>query len=147
MGFNPSSGALSSATDVALSNPQNSDVMTYVSGVSKWQNVSPSSTTPAKRSISGNYTLIAGDATGIILHATASSAITITLPQDSTATIGIESAIPWRAYGNGQITFIAGTGATLVSRDSVFKSAGRYAEGLVTKVAANTWLLSGDIVA
>jgi hypothetical protein len=101
--------------------------------------------TPTQRAVTANYTLVAGDASGIVLHSTSASAVTITLPQDSAATIGVESAIPWRQYGAGQITFAAGTGATLVSRGSVFHSAGQYAEGTVTKVAASTWLLSGDI--
>lgn len=101
----------------------------------------------AKNSVTASYTVVAGDATDTILHSTSATAITITLPQDTAATISQEISIPWRQYGAGQITFAAGTGATLVSRGSVFKSAGQYAEGLLTKVAANTWLLSGDIVA
>ena len=100
-----------------------------------------------KRTVSANYTLVAGDATDIVLHSTAAAAITITLPQDSAVTIAQEIAIPWRAYGAGQITFAAGTGATIISRGSVFKSAGQYAEGLVTKLAANTWLVTGDLTA
>lgn len=98
-----------------------------------------------KRTITGAYTLVAADATDVVLHSTASTAVTITLPQDSAASIAQEVAIPWRAYGAGQITFAAGTGATLISRGSLFKSAGQYAEGVVTKVATNTWLLSGDL--
>lgn len=101
--------------------------------------------TLAKRSISANYTLVLADAIDIVLHSTATSAITVTLPSDATVAIGQESPIPWRQYGTAQITFAAGSGATLVSRGSVFKSAGQYAEGVVTKVAANTWLVSGDL--
>lgn len=100
-----------------------------------------------KNTITGAYTLVAADATDIVLHTTAATGLTITLPQDSAATIGQEIAIPWRQYGAGQITFAAGTGATLVSRGSVFKSAGQNAEGTLTKVGVSAWLLSGDIVA
>lgn len=103
--------------------------------------------TLTKRTVTGAYTLVAADATDMVLHSTAASAVTVTLPQDSAVTISQEVAIPWRQYGAGQITFAAGTGATLVSRGSVFKSAGQYAEGVLTKTAANVWLLSGDIVA
>lgn len=102
----------------------------------------------SKRAVtSGPYTLVAADAVDMIVEVTSATAVTVTLPQDSAATIAQEVAIPWRQYGAGQITFAAGTGATLVSRGSVFKSAGQYAEGVVTKVAANIWLLSGDIAA
>lgn len=100
-----------------------------------------------KNSLAASYTLVAADALDKVLHATSATGITITLPQDSAASIAQEIAIPWRQYGAGQITFAAGAGATLISRGSATKSAGQYAEGLVTKVAASTYLLSGDITA
>jgi hypothetical protein len=99
-----------------------------------------------QKAIGAAYTLVAGDAVDTVLHVTATSAITITLPDDTVA-IDTEVAIPWRQYAGGQITFAAGTGATVLSRGSAFKSAGQYAEGVVTKVAASTWLISGDVVA
>jgi hypothetical protein len=99
-----------------------------------------------KRTITGNYTLVAGDAVDMVMHCTAATGITITLPQDSAATIGQEIPIPWRQYGAGQITFAAGTGATVISLDSAFKSAGQGAEGLITKVATNTYLISGAVI-
>lgn len=108
--------------------------------------VAPPARALTKNNVTANYTLVAADAIDIVLHSTAAAAITVTVPQDTAATIAQEIAIPWRQNGTGQITFAAGTGATIVSRGSVFKSAGQYAEGLLTKVAANTWLLSGDIV-
>lgn len=108
--------------------------------------VAPPARALTKNNVTASYTLVAADAIDIVLHATAAAGITVTAPQDTAATIAQEISIPWRQYGTGQITFAAGTGATLISRGSVFKSAGQYAEGLLTKVAANTWLLSGDIV-
>lgn len=99
-----------------------------------------------KQTLTGNYIVVAADATDKVLHSTAASAITITLPSDSMAAIFQEINIPWRQYGAGQITFVAGSGATIVSRGNALKSAGQYAEGLVTKVAANTWLIGGDVV-
>jgi hypothetical protein len=98
-----------------------------------------------KRTVSASYTLVLADGTGTVLHSTAASAVTITLPSDASVAITVESVIPWRQYGAGTITFAAGSGATLVSRGSLTHSAGQYAEGVVSKVAANTWLLSGDL--
>jgi hypothetical protein len=103
------------------------------------------STSVTQRVVTANYTLVTADASSV-LHVTASSGIVITLPQDSAASLDIETAIPWRQVGAGQIVFAAGAGAVLRSRGSAFKSAGQYAEGLITKIAANTWLLSGDVV-
>jgi hypothetical protein len=101
--------------------------------------------TPTKRTITGNYTLVAADA-DMILHVTAAAAVTITLPSDVSASIPQEAAIPWRQYGAGQITFAAGAGATVLSRLVAFRSARPYAAGTVTKVAANTWLVDGDLM-
>lgn len=100
-----------------------------------------------KRTVAANYTLVAADALDRALHSTAAAAVTITLPQDSAAAIAQEVAIPWRQYGAGQVTFAAGTGATVVGRGGLLKSAGQYAEGTVTKVDVNTWLVAGDTVA
>ncbi len=104
-----------------------------------------------KRVITANYTLVAEDgaAEGTedrVLHVTAGTAVTITLPPDGAPIIPQEIAIPWRQFGAGQITFAADINATVVSRGSAFRSAGQYAEGVVTKVAASTWLVSGDLV-
>jgi hypothetical protein len=103
------------------------------------------SRTLTKRVITGAYTLVAEDAVDMVMHSTSALALIIALPSDANAGIGQEIPIPWRQYGAGQITFANGPGAALISRGSAFKSAGQYAEGEFTKVAANTWLLSGDI--
>jgi hypothetical protein len=103
--------------------------------------------TYTKRTITGDHTLLAADAVDMVIHSTAAAAHTITLPQDSAAAIAQEVPIPWRIAGTGQATFAAGAGATIQSRGNVFKSAGQHAEGTFTKTAANTWLITGDIVA
>lgn len=100
---------------------------------------------PPQRAIATSTTLQLADGNPRVLHVTSAAAVTITLPTDASVAIPQEVAIPWRQYGAGQITFAAAAGATLVSRDSAFKSFGQYSEGVVTKVAANAWLLSGDI--
>jgi hypothetical protein len=100
-----------------------------------------------KKTISANYTLVLADATDSVLHVTAATAVTITLPTTANVAISQEITIPWRQFGAGIITFAAAAGVTLVSRGSVFRSAGQYAEGTITKVATDTWILSGDIAA
>lgn len=94
-----------------------------------------------KRTITASYTVVAADTQDYVLHSTATSAINITLPAGLTT----EISIPWRQFGAGQLTFVAGSGVTLVSRGSVFKSAGQYAGGVVTAIDSSTWLLEGDI--
>jgi hypothetical protein len=101
---------------------------------------------PAQRPITSSYTVDATDV-DMVLHSTAATAVTVMLPSDASAAIALRSAIPWLQYGAGQITFAAGAGATVLSWQSMFRSAGLYADGLVTKVAANTWLVSGILTA
>lgn len=49
MSFNPGGSGISGANDVALSNPANSQVLTYNSGIGKWQNAAAPVTTVASR--------------------------------------------------------------------------------------------------
>lgn len=98
-----------------------------------------------KTTITAAYTLVAGDAIDRVLHSTSAAGVTVTLPQDSAVDIAQDIPIPWRQYDAGVMTFAAGTGATVISRDNAFKSAGLGAEGAVTKIAPNTWLVSGDV--
>ena len=39
MGFNPASGGISGAADVAFSSPQNSQLLSYSTSTAKWANV------------------------------------------------------------------------------------------------------------
>jgi len=96
-----------------------------------------------KRDITGAYTLVAADAQDMVMNSTSSSALTITLPANGVTPI--ESAIPWRQSGAGQITFAAASGMTLLSRGGATKSAGQYAGGVVTQISSTQWLLEGDI--
>lgn len=96
-----------------------------------------------KRDITGAYTLVSADAQDMVMNSTSSSALTITLPANGV--IPIESAIPWRQTGAGQITFAPASGMTLLSRGALTKSAGQYAGGVVTQISSTQWLLEGDI--
>lgn len=101
-----------------------------------------------KRIITASYTLVSEDAIDRVLHSTSGTALTITLTLDGSPIIPQEIAIPWRQYGAGQITFVPATAdVVVISRGGALKSAGQYAEGVVTKVAISTWLVSGDLVA
>lgn len=95
-----------------------------------------------QKPITANYTVIASDLIDTVLHVTASSAITITLPTGLTT----EIAIPWRQFGQGQVTFVAASGGSLLSRGGANKAAGQYSGGVVTAINSTAWLLEGDIV-
>lgn len=92
------------------------------------------------------YTPVAGDA-GKLVTLSNAAAITFTVPQDSAVTIAIGTYIDLMALGAGQVTVVAGTGATLRVSGLTAKSRAQYARFGVQKVAANTWVVFGDLAA
>jgi hypothetical protein len=97
------------------------------------------------REITGTaYTLDSADA-GKSLIFTNSSAITITVPPTSSVSFPIGETFTITPKGTGQITVAAGSGVTLSSLNSKVKSSGQYAELRLSKIAADEWLLSGDL--
>lgn len=90
------------------------------------------------------YTLVAGDA-GKNVTLSNASAITLTLPQDSAATIAIGTYVDLTQLGAGQVTVVAGTGATLRTSGLTAKARAQYSRLGVQKISANTWSLFGDL--
>jgi hypothetical protein len=73
------------------------------------------------------------------------ASVVVTLPQDSVAAYPIGASIDFYATGTGA-AFAAGTGATItVTPGLKFRAIGSVATAM--KVAANTWLVFGDLTA
>lgn len=92
------------------------------------------------------YTLVAGDA-GLHVTLSNASAITLTVPQDSAATLPVGTYVDLTQLGAGQVTVVAGTGATLRVSGLTAKSRAQYSRMAVQKISANTWQLVGDLAA
>lgn len=91
------------------------------------------------------YTPVSTDV-GSLIAITSAAAITVYLPQDSDADIPIGASIEWVPLGTGMMTFVAGTGATVLTADTaVTRKTNSVA--LSEKIAANTWLVVGDLAA
>lgn len=90
-----------------------------------------------------SYTVVADDA-GRLVTLNSSSPVTVTLPQDSAAVFPLYSRIDFAGLGTGLVTFAAGTGATVNGTPSRVTRA-RYSAASAVKVAANTWLVVGDM--
>lgn len=75
----------------------------------------------------------------------AATDIVVTVPTDATASIPIDTPIPWRVWSTTGVTFTPASGVTLISESSLFSASGRGAEGILTRIEANTWLLSGNL--
>lgn len=84
------------------------------------------------------------DASAYIL-CTHGSGMTVTLPQDSAVAFPTGSQIVFERNGAGTLTFAAGTGATVNSKDSTLTCATRYTTIAAVKIAANTWTIFGNI--
>lgn len=91
-----------------------------------------------------SYTLGVND-TGKAIVLTNSSAITLTIPEDSTYNFAIGQTFLVIQNGTGAITVAAAVGVTLNSKSSYVETSGQFAEARLLKTAANTWLLSGDL--
>jgi hypothetical protein len=90
-----------------------------------------------------SYTLQQSDATNILRMDNANP-ISITVPDDS-ADISISSLIEVHQVGVGVVTFVAASGVTIQSRDELISTAGQFSVCAIRKVAANTWILTGDL--
>jgi hypothetical protein len=76
---------------------------------------------------------------------TSGSAITATVPPNSSDAIPIGTRIRCTAAGAGQVTLTPGSGVTLNSRGSALKSTAQYAVFEIEKVATNEWDVLGDL--
>jgi hypothetical protein len=83
---------------------------------------------------------------GKFLYITTAGAINVTLQSDANApgiTIGQECEV--MQAGAGLITFLAGGGATVNKAVPTLKTLGQWSRCKVKKVAANTWVVNGDL--
>lgn len=148
MGFIPGAGgggggSIAGASDVSLDSVQKDEVLAYDDSASKWQNAKPKPKL-ARRNVAASHTVDAADSDGYVLHVTANSPVTITLPSDAVE-IADDTVIQWRQYGDGQISFVADTGASLLAKDSKVYSAGKLSQGYLVKSDPDTWMLFGEL--
>ena len=92
------------------------------------------------------YTLALTDP-GKMLTLSNASAITLTVPNNTSAAIDVGTRVDVIQYGAGQVTVAAGTGVTLRSSGSKLKITGQYSGATLWKKATNEWVLIGDISA
>lgn len=92
------------------------------------------------------YTLVAGDA-GKLVTLDNAGAVSLTAPQDSDATIPVGTYVDVMQLGAGQVTVVAGSGATLRVSGATGKARAQYSRLGVQKIAADTWSVFGDLAA
>jgi hypothetical protein len=95
-----------------------------------------------------SYQPVLADATfRTLIRMNAATALNLTLPADSVVNFPIGSELHVSQVGAGQVSFVAGAGATINVRGNALKIAGQHGAATAIKVAANTWLLAGDLTA
>lgn len=92
--------------------------------------------------VTGTYSTISSNA-GTVLRSTSATAYTITVNNNLVAGQQIDVI----QYGTGQITFAAGSGVTLNSAASRFKTNVQYSPATIMCVASGLYVLLGDLVA
>jgi hypothetical protein len=90
------------------------------------------------------YTFLADDA-GKVITATNASAVTVTVPPESSVAFPNGTQIVVAAGGAGAVTIAAGSGVTLNSKDSNLKIDGQYATACCLKTGTDTWLVFGAL--
>lgn len=80
------------------------------------------------------------------LTTTSDNPVSITVPPDADVDVPIGAAISVEQGGAGQVTFVAGSGVTIRTPETL-KLAKQYAVGTLVKKAANQWTLAGNLEA
>jgi hypothetical protein len=90
-----------------------------------------------------SYTLVAGDNNKLIEYNSAT-------PVNNTINSGVFTAgnqILVSQYGAGQVTFVAGSGVTLLSPSGKTKTTGQYSLATIIAISASEFYISGDLTA
>lgn len=126
--------------------------MTYKSAKvytgAEWVDLAVAVADPFQRTV-GNittspYTILSTDA-GKALVLNSSSSMSLVIPAESTYNFVIGQTFLIIQKGTGVITVSGESGVTIRSKSSYVKTAGQYSEARLIKIAADEWLLSGDL--
>jgi len=132
------------AREAAIAVPVNGQ-FAYLTGTSNltkytgaaWENaIADTGTTVSEQATS--RAIVAGDANSFIY---ATAAITITVDDE----LAIGETVNFVQNAAGAITFAAGAGVTLNSKDAALLTGGQFAGASITKKATNSYYLVGDL--
>jgi hypothetical protein len=111
----------------------------------QWVDVGTTTSTPLKADTTTAYAPITSDE-GWMVTLSNAGGITVTLPSDATQPFAVSAEVSFLWLGVGQPTFVAGAGAT-VNGTPGLKMRAQYSGATAKKVAANTWVVIGDLSA
>lgn len=91
-----------------------------------------------------DYTLQLSDA-GTTILMTSANDTTVTVPPNSDVAFGIGQKVEVIRNGDGNVTFVEGTGVVINSKYDDLSIAAKYSAAALVKTDTNTWLLIGDL--
>ena len=91
-----------------------------------------------------SYTLVLTDADNRIVELSNTSAITVTVPLNSSVAFPIGSQIQLLQTNTGQVT-VAGAGGVTVNANPGLKLRGQWSFATLVKRGTDTWVLVGDV--
>lgn len=92
------------------------------------------------------YTTVLTD-DGKLITCSNASAISVTIPPNSSVAYGIGTQLNFAQLGAGQVTLVAGSGVTLNSAGAKLKLDAQYAVATCVKTDTNTWFVVGNLKA
>jgi len=92
------------------------------------------------------YTFVLTDSGKLCTFSNA-SAITVTVPPNSSVAFPVGAQIDCSQLGAGKVTFAEGAGVTINSESSNKSIGAQYAGVTLRKLATDTWLLVGNLIA
>ena len=92
------------------------------------------------------YTTVLTD-DGKLITCSNASAISVTIPPNSSVAYGIGTQLNFAQLSTGQVTLVAGAGVTLNSAGAKLKLDAQYAVATCVKTDTNTWFVVGNLKA
>jgi hypothetical protein len=94
--------------------------------------------------VTTSYVLVLADA-GKLVRTNSATANNLTVPPNSSVAFPIGTIVNFTQLNTGLTTVVPGSGVTILSRNNLLNSAGRYAGWTLTKTDTNEWSLVGDL--
>jgi len=141
-----SGGGTSGAVTLAIDTAVTADLTTAQTLTNK-SLTSPRINLGITTDTSTGYTTVLSD-NGKLITLSNASAITATIPPNSSVAYPVGAQLNFVQLGAGQVTFTQGAGVTIVSTGataSAPKTRAQYSSATAIQTSANTWLVAGDI--
>lgn len=108
--------------------------------------VSPSTALATNAQTGTTYTLVLTDANNTVVELSNTSAITVTVPLESSVAYPIGAQVQLLQTNTGQVTVVGASGVT-VNGTPGLKLRAQWSFATLIKRAANTWVIVGDVTA